>query len=46
MDDIDVEEIQPALTWKLRQKILYPQQKQYEMDFDRPIWMTPISALF
>jgi predicted GNAT family N-acyltransferase len=44
MDDIDVEEIQPALTWKLRQKILYPQQKQYEMEFDSDLDDTHFGA--
>ena len=34
MDGIDVEQIQPALTWKFRQKVLYSQQKRYEIEFD------------
>lgn len=44
MDDIDIEEIRPAMTWKLRQEVLYPQQKQYEMEFDEDLDDTHFGA--
>jgi phosphoribosylformimino-5-aminoimidazole carboxamide ribotide isomerase len=44
MDDIDIEEIRPAMTWKLRQEVLYPNQKQYEMDFDNDLDDTHFGA--
>ena len=31
---IDIEQIRPELTWRLRQKVLYPEQKLYEMEMD------------
>ena len=44
MGNIDVEQIQPALTWKLRREILYPQQKKHEMDFDTDLDDTHFGA--
>ena len=32
--DVSVEQIRPELTWYLRQKVLYPAQKLYEMEMD------------
>ena len=29
-----IEQIRPELTWRLRQKVLYPAQKLYEMEMD------------
>jgi len=31
---ISIEQIRPELTWYLRQKVLYPAQKLYEMELD------------
>lgn len=31
---ISIEQIRPELTWYLRQKVLYPAQKLYEMEMD------------
>ncbi|HVS93385.1 MAG TPA: GNAT family N-acetyltransferase [Mucilaginibacter sp.] len=31
---ISIEQIRPELTWYLRQKVLYPTQKLYEMEMD------------
>jgi GNAT superfamily N-acetyltransferase len=31
---IHIEQIRPELTWKLRQQVLYPAQKLYEMELD------------
>jgi phosphoribosylformimino-5-aminoimidazole carboxamide ribotide isomerase len=31
---IHIEQIRPELTWRLRQRILYPEQKLYEMEMD------------
>lgn len=31
---ISIEQIRPELTWNLRQKVLYPAQKLYEMELD------------
>ena len=32
--NISIEQIRPELTWNLRQKVLYPAQKLYEMEMD------------
>jgi len=32
--EISIEQIRPELTWRLRQRILYPAQKLYEMEMD------------
>jgi len=32
--EINIEQIRPELTWRLRQKVLYPAQKLYEMEMD------------
>ena len=32
--EISIEQIRPELTWRLRQKVLYPAQKLYEMEMD------------
>ncbi|HTD40335.1 MAG TPA: GNAT family N-acetyltransferase [Mucilaginibacter sp.] len=32
--EIDIEQIRPELTWRLRQQVLYPAQKLYEMELD------------
>ncbi|HVW14071.1 MAG TPA: GNAT family N-acetyltransferase [Mucilaginibacter sp.] len=32
--EISIEQIRPELTWHLRQKVLYPAQKLYEMEID------------
>lgn len=32
--EISIEQIRPELTWYLRQKVLYPAQKLYEMEMD------------
>jgi len=32
--DVSIEQIRPELTWHLRQKVLYPAQKLYEMEMD------------
>lgn len=32
--EISIEQIRPELTWHLRQKVLYPAQKLYEMELD------------
>jgi GNAT superfamily N-acetyltransferase len=32
--NISIEQIRPELTWYLRQKVLYPAQKLYEMEMD------------
>ncbi|MBS1528562.1 MAG: N-acetyltransferase, partial [Bacteroidetes bacterium] len=32
--EISIEQIRPELTWHLRQKVLYPAQKLYEMEMD------------
>jgi len=31
---ITIEQIRPELTWRLRQQVLYPAQKLYEMEMD------------
>jgi len=31
---ISIEQIRPELTWRLRQEVLYPTQKLYEMELD------------
>ena len=31
---VSIEQIRPELTWHLRQKVLYPAQKLYEMELD------------
>jgi GNAT superfamily N-acetyltransferase len=31
---ISIEQIRPELTWRLRQQVLYPVQKLYEMELD------------
>jgi GNAT superfamily N-acetyltransferase len=31
---ISIEQIRPELTWRLRQRILYPESKLYEMEMD------------
>jgi GNAT superfamily N-acetyltransferase len=31
---VSIEQIRPELTWPLRQKMLYPSQKLYEMEMD------------
>jgi GNAT superfamily N-acetyltransferase len=31
---ITIEQIRPELTWRLRQQVLYPAQKLYEMELD------------
>jgi GNAT superfamily N-acetyltransferase len=31
---IHIEQIRPELTWRLRQRVLYPQKKLYEMEMD------------
>lgn len=32
--NIYIEQIRPELTWRLRQQVLYPDQKLYEMELD------------
>jgi len=32
--NIQIEQIRPELTWRLRQQVLYPAQKLYEMELD------------
>jgi phosphoribosylformimino-5-aminoimidazole carboxamide ribotide isomerase len=32
--NIDIEQIRPELTWRLRQQVLYPAQKLYEMELE------------
>lgn len=32
---ISIEQIRPELTWRLRQQVLYPAQKLYEMELDQ-----------
>lgn len=32
--DLQIEQIRPELTWKLRQQVLYPAQKLHEMELD------------
>ncbi len=32
--NIHIEQIRPELTWRLRQQVLYPAQKLYEMELD------------
>ena len=34
MADLSIEQIRHELTWRLRQQVLYPQQKLYEMELD------------
>jgi phosphoribosylformimino-5-aminoimidazole carboxamide ribotide isomerase len=34
MNNISIEQIRPELTWRLRQQVLYPQQKLHEMEMD------------
>ncbi|MFI5163041.1 MAG: GNAT family N-acetyltransferase [Sphingobacteriales bacterium] len=34
---ISIEQIRPELTWYLRQKVLYPAQKLYEMEMDEDL---------
>ena len=31
---VSIEQIRPELTWRLRQEVLYPAQKLYEMELD------------
>ncbi|AYL98936.1 GNAT family N-acetyltransferase [Mucilaginibacter celer] len=31
---ITIEQIRPELTWRLRQRVLYPERKLYEMEMD------------
>src|ERR1051325_6608215 len=31
---LSIEQIRPELTWRLRQEVLYPAQKLYEMELD------------
>ncbi|MEO8884821.1 MAG: GNAT family N-acetyltransferase [Mucilaginibacter sp.] len=31
---LNIEQIRPELTWRLRQRVLYPAQKLYEMEMD------------
>jgi len=31
---MQIEQIRPELTWRLRQKVLYPQQRLYEMEME------------
>jgi phosphoribosylformimino-5-aminoimidazole carboxamide ribotide isomerase len=31
---ISIEQIRPELTWRLRQRVLYPESKLYEMEMD------------
>jgi len=35
--EISIEQIRPELTWHLRQKVLYPAQKLYEMEMDEDL---------
>src|SRR5437879_6454043 len=35
--EIIIEQIRPELTWYLRQKVLYPTQKLYEMEMDEDL---------
>jgi GNAT superfamily N-acetyltransferase len=37
MDELSIEQIRHELTWRLRQKILYPRQKLYEMEMDKDL---------
>ena len=32
--EIEIEQIRPELTWRLRQRVLYPAQKLYEMEME------------
>ncbi|MDO3627395.1 GNAT family N-acetyltransferase [Mucilaginibacter sp. BT774] len=32
--NLSIEQIRPELTWRLRQQVLYPAQKLYEMELD------------
>ncbi|HZX59881.1 MAG TPA: GNAT family N-acetyltransferase [Mucilaginibacter sp.] len=34
---LSIEQIRPELTWHLRQKVLYPAQKLYEMEMDEDL---------
>lgn len=34
MKDISIEQIRPELTWRLRQRVLYPESKLYEMEME------------
>ncbi|WP_431199828.1 GNAT family N-acetyltransferase [Mucilaginibacter sp. P19] len=34
MKNISIEQIRPELTWRLRQRILYPESKLYEMEME------------
>ncbi|MGF7077504.1 GNAT family N-acetyltransferase [Mucilaginibacter sp. R-33] len=34
MAEISIEQIRPELTWRLRQRILYPESKLYEMEME------------
>jgi GNAT superfamily N-acetyltransferase len=34
MGNVAIEQIRHELTWRLRQKVLYPQQKLYEMEME------------
>lgn len=37
MNNVSIEQIRHELTWRLRQEVLYPQQKLYEMEMDEDI---------
>lgn len=34
---LSIEQIRPELTWRLRQEVLYPAQKLYEMELDEDL---------
>lgn len=34
MSEISIEQIRPELTWRLRQRVLYPESKLYEMEME------------
>ncbi|MGZ3891288.1 MAG: GNAT family N-acetyltransferase [Mucilaginibacter sp.] len=35
--NVSIEQIRPELTWNLRQKVLYPAQKLYEMEMEEDL---------
>ena len=37
MNTINIEQIQPELTWRLRQEVLYPESPLYEMEMEEDI---------
>jgi len=37
MDDINIEQIVPQLTWQLRRDVLYPQQNKFEMEMPEDV---------